>query len=68
VFLDNVQNVEYISGQIEKLIKEAKENGSAIGIGHPHQATLDALKRELPKTRGKVRLVPASRLVEVPSG
>ena len=68
VFLDNFQNVEYISGQIEKLIKEAKENGSAIGIGHPHQATLDALKRELPKTRGKVRLVPVSRLVEVPSG
>ena len=53
---------------MKKLIKEAKENGSAIGIGHPHQATLDALKRELPKTRGKVRLVPASRLVEVPSG
>lgn len=68
VFLDNLQDVEYISGQIEKLIKEAQANGSAIGIGHPHQATLDALKRELPKTRGKVRLVPASRLVEVPSG
>nr|WP_320015716.1 divergent polysaccharide deacetylase family protein [uncultured Desulfobacter sp.] len=66
VFLDNFQDVEYISGQIEKLIKEAKDHGSAIGIGHPHQATLDALKRELPKIRGKVRLVPASKLVEVP--
>jgi len=66
VFLDNFQDVEYISGQIEKLIKKAKDHGSAIGIGHPHQATLDALKRELPKIRGKVRLVPASRLVEVP--
>ena len=68
VFLDNFQDVEYISGQIEKLIKQARDHGSAIGIGHPHQATLDALKRELPKIRGKVRLVPASKLVEVPSG
>ncbi|WP_020586940.1 divergent polysaccharide deacetylase family protein [Desulfobacter curvatus] len=66
VFLDNFQNVEYISGQIKKLIKQAKDHGSAIGIGHPHQATLDALKREIPKLKGKVRLVPASRLVEVP--
>lgn len=66
VFLDNVQDVEYISGQITKLIKQADEHGSAIGIGHPHQATLDALKREIPKLKGKVRLVPAGRLVEVP--
>ena len=66
VFLDNFQNVEYISGQIEKLIKQAQAHGSAIGIGHPHQATLDALKRELPKLKRKVRLVPASRLVTVP--
>ena len=66
VFLDNFQDVEYISGQIEKLIKQAKDHGSAIGIGHPHQATLDALKRELPKIRKKVRIVPASKLVEVP--
>jgi len=66
VFLDNFQDVEYISGQIEKLIKQAKDHGSAIGIGHPHQATLDALERELPKIRGKIRLVPASKLVEVP--
>ena len=66
VFLDNFQDVEYISGQIKKLIKQAKDHGSAIGIGHPHQATLDALKRELPKLKGKARLVPASKLVEVP--
>ncbi len=66
VFLDNFQDVEYISGQIKKLIKQAKDHGSAIGIGHPHQATLDALKRELPKIRGKVRLVPAGKLVKVP--
>lgn len=68
VFLDNFQDVEYISGQLKKLIKQAKDHGSAIGIGHPHQATLDALKRELPKLKGKVQLVPASRLVEVPEG
>ncbi len=68
VFLDNFQNVEYISGQLEKLVKAAKTHGQAIGIGHPHKATLEALKRELPKTRNQVRLVPASQLTAIPSG
>ena len=67
VFLDNFQNYEYISGQFRKLIKRAEKHGHAIGIGHPYQATLDTLKIELPKIKGKVRVVRASRLVAVPS-
>ncbi|MCG8616677.1 MAG: divergent polysaccharide deacetylase family protein [Desulfobacterales bacterium] len=66
VFLDNFQNVEYISGQLKKLVKEARKHGTAIGIGHPYQATLDTLRLELPKLNGKVELVPASRLVAIP--
>ena len=66
VFLDNFQNVPYITGQLKKLVKEAHKHGTAIGIGHPYQATLDALKRELPKLNGKVEVVPASRLVAIP--
>ena len=66
VFLDNFQNVEYISGQLEKLVKAAKAHGHAIGIGHPHKATLEALRQGLPKIKTRVRLVPASELVSVP--
>lgn len=66
VFLDNFQNVEYITGQFRKLIKRAKKHGTAIGIGHPYQATLDTLKKELPKMNGTIKLVPASQLVAIP--
>jgi polysaccharide deacetylase 2 family uncharacterized protein YibQ len=44
VFIDNVQNVAYIKKQIKKGIKIAKRRGYAIIIGHPHKATLQALK------------------------
>lgn len=66
VFLDNFQNVDYITGQLRKLIRAARKHGAAIGIGHPYPATLEALRGELPKLSGKVELVPASRLVAIP--
>ena len=66
IFLDNFQNVEYITGQFKKLVKASHKHGTAIGIGHPYQATLDTLKVELPKLRGTVQVVRASRLVAIP--
>ncbi len=66
VFLDNIQEPDYIRGQIKELIKAARKHGTAIGIGHPYEATVRALKAELPKMKKKVRLVPASTLVAVP--
>ena len=65
VFLDNSQNIPYITGQFAKLIKYARKHGSAIGIGHPYRATLETLKIELPKLKGKIRIVPASQLVAI---
>ncbi len=66
IFLDNNQNIDYISGQFRKLVRRAQKHGHAIGIGHPYQATLETLKIELPKLKGRIRVVPASRLVVVP--
>ncbi|MEH0020911.1 MAG: divergent polysaccharide deacetylase family protein [Desulfobacter sp.] len=66
IFLDNFQNVEYITGQFKKLVKAAHRHGTAIGIGHPYQATLDTLRIELPKLKNKVQVVRASRLVAIP--
>lgn len=65
VFLDNSQNIPYITGQFAKLIKYAQKHGTAIGIGHPYRATLETLKIELPKLKGKIRIVPASQLVTI---
>ena len=38
-----------VDRQFKLLIKRARENGSAIGIGHPHKVTVDYLEKHLPK-------------------
>jgi uncharacterized protein len=63
-FLDDEENVAAIEKQIALAMRGAKEKGEAIAIGHPHPATLTALREMLPKAelRG-VRLVFVSELV-----
>ncbi len=43
VFLDHKSNKAYIVSQIKKAIQIAKDEGSAIAIGHPHANTIMAL-------------------------
>ncbi len=63
VFLDNVQEQAYITGQFQELIRISQRHGTAIGIGHPYPATLKTLKAVLPELQKKVRIVRASELV-----
>jgi polysaccharide deacetylase 2 family uncharacterized protein YibQ len=63
VFLDHDQTAHAIRFQIKRLVTIAESRGSAIGIGHPYPVTWEILKEEIPKLRGKVRLVPISKLV-----
>jgi len=64
VFLDNAPDELEIDKAFRRLKKLARENGSAIGIGHPHALTLEYLERELPKLRDDgFDLVPVSALV-----
>jgi len=44
IFLDNKPDVKYIQNQLTKAVNLAKKQGYAIAIGHPHPATLKALK------------------------
>ena len=48
VFLDNLDDYEYIKGQFAKLAEFALANGYAVGIGHAKRKTLEALKDEIP--------------------
>jgi polysaccharide deacetylase 2 family uncharacterized protein YibQ len=63
-FLDDVADVKAVRKQLALALREARQKGEAIAIGHPHAATLKALSEVLPeaKTQG-VRLVLASELV-----
>ena len=64
VFLDNVQDPEKICAQLNKLAELAVKQSSAIGIGHPYQATLDALRLCREKLLQRVQLVPVHELVQ----
>lgn len=66
VFLDNESdNAEYIHGQLEELTRMAKEHGWAIGIGHPHPATISALRMWIAEAnRQGITIVPLSRLMQ----
>jgi len=57
VFLDNKISKDHICGQLDKLIHIAKEGGVAIGIAHPHSATLEALKVCGPVHQSEVQYV-----------
>ena len=63
-FLDDVQYKNAVKKQLRIAIQGAKQKGEAIAIGHPHRATLEALRETLPlaKTEG-VQLVFVSELV-----
>jgi hypothetical protein len=65
VFLDGVTTAEGIERQWAQLLRLAREEGSAVAIGHPHPRTLDVLERELPRLSEQgLRLVRVSELVE----
>lgn len=64
VFLDAVTNERAIERAYRDLIARAKQDGSALAIGHPHPATLDLLERELPRLADqRVKLVRVSALI-----
>jgi hypothetical protein len=49
IFLDHLQERDFIQNQFLKLIDLAKKNGTAIAIGHPHPETVKYLTWALTK-------------------
>jgi len=66
VFLDNEgDNPAYIRKQLDELVEIARSRGKAIGIGHPHPATLGELRKWLAETDSQgIEIVPVSRLMQ----
>lgn len=64
VFLDDVQTRAAINAQLAHTEAVARRTGQAIAIGHPHPATLAALRAWLPTVEARgFRLVPVSAVV-----
>lgn len=65
VFLDADPSPNGVAREFKRLLDLARRNGSAVGIGHPHPATLALLARELPLlSQHGAKLVPVARLVQ----
>ncbi len=66
VFLDNEsENAEYIRKQLNELTRIAREKGHAIGIGHPHPATISELRKWLADAEKQgITIVPVSKLMQ----
>ncbi len=65
VFLDNEQETDAIHRQFQRLLRVARQRGVAVGIGHPHRATLDYLEVVLPvlESSENVRLISGSEAI-----
>lgn len=63
IFLDNVQDENYIETALRQAIALAKHQGYAIAIGHPYAETLAVLEKVLPSlARSEVKIVHASEI------
>lgn len=67
LFLDNQQDVASVHRQLNRLRHRAMIHGSAIGIGHPHPSTAEAIMRykDSPEGRG-LTFVHVSQLLQAP--
>jgi hypothetical protein len=69
VFLDDEISSPAIDARLAELERVARHSGSAIAIGHPHDATLEALKPWLRDASSKgFVLVPLSAIVKERAG
>lgn len=65
VFLDHIQEAEFIHKQFDRLLQIAESHGEAIGIAHPYHVTFEVLNKLIPELNKKAVLVPASEVVHI---
>lgn len=65
IFLDNVETLDAVRVQLELAKTTARNHGTAVAIGHPHDVTITALKEWLPRLgEAGVQLVPATEILK----
>jgi len=64
LFLDDERQAGGVAAQLAALERIARANGDAIGIGHPHGATLEALERWVVQAKARgFSLVPVTTIL-----
>ena len=65
VFIDHINDPDFIRKQLDELVRIARKTGVAVGIAHPSPTTLRILQELLPEMKREVDLVPVSQVVHV---
>jgi len=65
IFIDHLQDNEFIETQLRKLVRIAEKHGIAIGIAHPYRRTFKILRNMMADMKEKVQFVPASEVAQV---
>ncbi len=66
VFIDHIRTPEAVREQLQALERIALKKGTAIGIGHPDDTTLEALREWIPTVANRgFQLVPLSMVAKV---
>ena len=69
VFLDDDDSVEAVRRKLAEAEAVARRQGFVVAIGHPHEATLQALSEWLPTVQGKgLALAPATAVLRKRNG
>ena len=65
LFLDNETDVQTIKAQVERLIRIARDHGTAIGICHPYPSTVTVLTTMIPQIKAQgIDIVPLSQVLD----
>lgn len=66
VFLDNERTTGAIEKQFRLLLERARQQGFAVGIGHPYTQTVQVLRRVLSRLKSEnIRLISASAMIKL---
>ncbi len=69
VFLDDEESVEAVRRKLAEAEAVARRQGFVVAIGHPHEATIQALQEWLPTVQGKgLVLAPATAVLRKRNG
>lgn len=68
IFLDHELTEDFVRRQVAELIRRAKIEGRAVGIGHPHPVTLKVLEQEAETFEKEgIEIVPLKKLLDGPA-
>jgi polysaccharide deacetylase 2 family uncharacterized protein YibQ len=69
VFLDDDESIDSVRRKLAEVEAIARRQGFVVAIGHPHEATLQALSEWLPTAQGKgLALAPATAVLRKRNG